>query len=201
MHHGAAGNDEFGADDVVARQSELRSQMTDPSSEREPGHAGRADDATGSDEAGRLRRGVEVEPGRSSLCLGGSRFAVDDHVAHGRKVDHETVVTDAMPGGVMAAAAHCDLEPVRAGEVERNPDVLHTRAAHDHRRPVVDERVEAAAGCVVPRVRGLDDTTGQRSPQLAEISSDVESHLRCLGLGLELRPVCVHRRRSARSEQ
>ena len=54
--------------------------MTDAATQREPRHAGRADDPAGSDEAELLRRGVEVEPGRAAARAGAASLRVDDDV-------------------------------------------------------------------------------------------------------------------------
>ena len=69
----------------------------------------------------------------------------------------------------MPASAHGDLELVRPCEIESGRDIAGADAARDHRRPAVDERVEAAARCVVLGVRGADDGAGQRTPQLVQV--------------------------------
>jgi len=53
-------------------------------------------------------------------------------------------------------------------ERERGRDIAGAGAAHDHRRPAVDQRVEAAPSCVVPGVGGADAGAGQRAPQLIQ---------------------------------
>jgi hypothetical protein len=82
VHHGAAGRDQLGADEVVARETVLRRQVADPTAEYESGDSGRADDASVRVEAGRLRRRVELEPPRAALGAGGPRVAVDFDPPH-----------------------------------------------------------------------------------------------------------------------
>ena len=122
-----------------------------------PRDAGGADDASGRDEAERLRRGVEVEPGRAAFARARSARR---RRPRPRRISERSITspssTDAVPGRVVPAAAHRDLELVRAREVERGRDVARAAAARDHRGPAVDERVEADAGRVVPGVAGDD---------------------------------------------
>ena len=164
--HGATGRDQLGADEVVARETVLRRQVADPAAERETGDSGRADHASGGDEAGGLRRRVELEPPRAALGAGGPRVAVDLDPPHQREVDHEPAVAHAVPGGVVPASSHRHLEPARAREIERRRHVAGAEAARDHRRPAVDEGVEAAPGRVVAGVGRGQHGAGQRAPQL-----------------------------------
>ncbi len=196
LDDGAVGNHELGARDVVARESELRCQVTDPASQGEARHTGRADDAAGSDQAELLCRRVEVEPRRAALRASSPRLRIDGDAAHAGEIDHQAVVADAVSGGVVATPAHRDLELVSPREVESDCDVPGVDAACDHRRPAIDECVEAASRCVVRRIRGLDDRPGQGSAQLDEIVLEprrdaglLERHLRGLGCGAEVCPV------------
>jgi hypothetical protein len=169
VNHSAARSDDLGSDEVVAGQAVLRGQMTDAAAEGKTAHAGRPDDATRRDQAESLGRRVEVEPGRAPLCVRDPRFAVDVDAPHLREVDHEPAVKDAVPGGIVAASAHRDLELERPCEVERGRDVARTDAAHDHGRPAVDERVETAPRRVVLGLSRRKDDAGQRPAQIAQL--------------------------------
>ncbi len=77
-----------------------------------------------------------------------------------------------MPGGIVPSSAHSDLEFVRACEVEGRHDIARADATSDHRRPAVDESVEAAACRVVLRIPRSDDCAGHRPPQLVQALRD-----------------------------
>ena len=142
--------------------------MADTASERQPRDAGRADDPTRGGETEGLGRSVEVEPCRTALGAREPRIGVDRDGTHRREVDHEPVVDDAVPGRVVAASAHRDLQLLCAGEVERRRDVGRTRATRDQRRSAVDQGVVAAPRGVVFRVSRLDDGAGERPPELGD---------------------------------
>jgi hypothetical protein len=146
----------------------LRGEVADSAAEGEAGNAGRADHASGSDEAERLRRRVEVEPGGAARGPRDPRVAVYVDPAHQREVDHEPAVQDAVSGGVVPAAAHRHLQRPRAREVEGGGNVSGVEAAHDHRRSAVDETVEAAARSVVDGVGPGHHGAGDGPAQLGQ---------------------------------
>lgn len=167
-NHGPGRRDELRSDEVVARQAVLRGQVADAAAEAQPAHTGGADDAPGSDEAEGLGRRVEVEPRRAAAGAGDPCVAVHFHRAHQGEVDHEPAVTDAVSGGIVPASAHGHLELVRPCEIEGGRDIAGSDATRDHRRPAVDESVEAAACRVVLGIGRADEAAGQRTPQLAQ---------------------------------
>ncbi len=175
MNHSALRRNDLSADEVVARQAVLRRQVPDAAAEREPPDPGRADDASGRDEAERLGRRVEVEPGRAALRTGDSRLAVHVDGAHGREIDHEPAVDDAVPRRIVPASPNGNFQVVRAREIECGRDITRTGAARDHRRAPIDECVEAASSRVVLGILGADDGAGQRAPQLVDASA-LSSH-------------------------
>jgi hypothetical protein len=168
MDHRAIGGHDLGAEQVVAGQAVLRGQVADSAAEGETGHTRRAHHATRRDEAEGLGRGVEVEPGRAALRPGDPCLAVHFDAAHQREVDHEPAVEHAVTGRIVATAPHGHLEAVRPGVVEGCRHVGGAEAADDHRRPAVDERVEAAARSVIAGVAGPDDGPSHHSAQLAQ---------------------------------
>ncbi len=111
----------------------------------------------GRDETDRLRRRVEVEPGGAAGGTGDPRLRVHVDVPHRREVDHEAVVADAMPSGIVPTTANRDLQSVLACELERRGHVVAAETARDHRGPASDERVEPAAGVFVAVVARRDD--------------------------------------------
>jgi hypothetical protein len=65
-------------------------------------------------------------------------------------------------------SAYGDLERVRPREVEGPRHVTGAETTHDHGRPAIDQRVEAAARHVEPGVRGHQHGAGKRPPQLGQ---------------------------------
>ena len=167
--HAPVGRDELGADEVVAREAVLRRQVADAPAQRQAADTRRPDDPSGRDEAVGLRRRVEVEPGRAAARARDPRLGVDLDRAHLREVDHEPVVENAVPGRIVAASTHGDLEPVRLREREGGCDVVGHEAPGDHRGATVDERVEAPACGVEAGVVREDHLAGQRLLQVGDV--------------------------------
>ena len=105
---------------------------------------------------------------RTAVGAGGPGVAVDVDPAHQRQIDHQAALADAMPGGVVPTSAYGDLQRVRPGEVKGPRHVVGIEATHDHGRPAVDQRVEAAARRIEPLVRGGEHGAAKRSPQLGQ---------------------------------
>ena len=68
----------------------------------------------------------------------------------------------------MPASAYGDLQRVRPDEVKGLPHVAGIEATHDHCRPMVDQRVEAAARRIESFVCGGKHGAAKRSPQLGQ---------------------------------
>jgi hypothetical protein len=79
LDHAPVRGHHLGPDQVVAGDPVLADQPADAPAQGEAGHAGARDQAAGGREAVRLRRLVEVEPGRAGLGGGGcaARFHPD----------------------------------------------------------------------------------------------------------------------------
>jgi hypothetical protein len=77
-----------------------------------------------------------------------------------------------VPGGIVPAAAHRDLQVVHAGELEGGRHVPWPGALCDHRRPAVDHGVEADPRSVVPGIGRSQHPPGQRLTQLAQALRD-----------------------------
>ena len=159
----AARCDELGRDQLVAGESELRSQVADASTECETGDTGRPYDAPRRDKPGGLRCGVEVQPGRTPFCARDARCRVDPDSPQSGEVDDESVVADAVTGRVVSSAAYCHLESVRLGEREGRCDICSASATRNHRRPSVDQRVEAAPRVIEVGVIGRDHLSHERA--------------------------------------
>ena len=173
----SVGRHQLRTHEVVAGEAVLRGEVPDATAEREPAHARRADDAPGRDQAERLRRRVEVEPGRSAVGPGDPGSCIDLHATHRREVDHEPVVDRAVSGGIVPAPANGDVEPVRACEVECGRHVSGAHAANDDGGTPVDCGVEAPPCDVVLRVVGRDDGARERQAEIAQIAFDEARHV------------------------
>jgi hypothetical protein len=86
------------------------------------------------------------------MCDLTGRLHVDP--PHGRQVDHEAIVQDAVSRRVVTSPANGDLQVVRTREGERGGDVVAPTTANDQRRPAIDECVETATRAVVLRLGG-----------------------------------------------
>jgi len=115
-----------------------------------------------------LGRRVEIEPGRTAIGAGGPGVAVDLDPAHQRQIDHQAALADAVSGGVVPASAHGHLQRARPGEVKSPRHVAGIEATHDHGRPAVDQRVEAAARRIEPLISGGEHRAANRPPQLSQ---------------------------------
>ena len=82
------GGDDVGRDEVVDAQAVAAPEPADAAAEREPADAGVGDEAARRRETERLRRRVDVAPGRAALDPGPPPFGVHPHAAHRRQVDH-----------------------------------------------------------------------------------------------------------------
>jgi hypothetical protein len=164
----SVGDHQLGSEQVVAGQAVLGGQVADPAAQGQPADAGGTNHAAGGHQAVRLRRLIEVDPGRSALGAGDPSGAVDLDAAQPRQVDHQPAVHDAVPGGIVPAAAHRDLQVVHAGEPEGGRDVPWPGALRDHRRPAVDHGVEADPRGVVPGIGRRQHPPSQRPAQLAQ---------------------------------
>ena len=104
--HRAIWRHELGTDEIVASEAVLGGEMADSPAQGQPGHPGRADDASGRDEPEALGRRVEIEPPRTPAGAGGPGVAVDLDPAHQRQIDHQAALAHAVPGVVVPTPAH-----------------------------------------------------------------------------------------------
>src|SRR5262249_59525902 len=93
--------------------------------------------------------GAEVEPRRAAVGIGDPPGTVDLDPTHEGEIDHHPAVTDAMSSRVVPTATYRHLQCLRPCKSESAHDIVRTEAAHDHRRPTIDQSVEAATSRVV----------------------------------------------------
>ena len=163
----------IGADDlclheVVAREPVLAAEPTLTASEREPGDTRVRDDSTRRGEAVELRLPVDVTPQRAALRTHQARVRIDEDPVHQREVDQHPAVGARQPGDRMPAAAHSDLEAVRAREVHGVDDVRGAGALDDQPRSVGLHGVVRRPHPFVPRVFLRQDVAADEGAELVE---------------------------------
>jgi hypothetical protein len=119
-YHFARGNDQLGGDQVVSSESVLGGEAADAAAEGKAGDSGGADHAPGV-----TRPCACVAASKSSQVSPPSEMAMrasgsTSTFPHPRQVDHQAVVSGAVPGTFVVAAADGDLQAVdsaKASEV------------------------------------------------------------------------------------
>src|SRR5262245_4623449 len=84
-----------------------------------------------------------------------------------------------MTGRIVAAAPHSDLQIVDAGEVESGRDICGPRTPCDHRRPTIDESVEADSRGFVFGVARDKHWAGERTPQFGQLAVGESAAVGC----------------------
>ena len=162
------GSDELDCGQVVGREPVLRHQPAEPAAEGEASDSRGRDRAAGDREPVRRGLAVQLAPEHATLRPHRARARVDVDALHRRQVDHQRAVDHRAPGDVVAAAAHTDVQTLRAREPDRVRDVRRVLAARDQRRPPVDQPVVDAPRVVVAFISRLQDIAGKHAPQLLE---------------------------------
>src|SRR5262249_22803303 len=96
-----------------------------------------------------LKRIVNLAPIASSLDANRTRRGVNMDPLHGRKIDHDAIITDSKTGDVVPGPAHGKKQVLATGEVHRLDDVSRATATGDEPRPPIDGGVENRARCFV----------------------------------------------------
>ena len=168
MDEPAIGGDDIGRDEVVDAQAVATPEPADPATQGQAADAGVRDEAARRREPERLRRRIDVAPGRAALHPRATTFGVHPHAAHPGQVDHHAALPHGVTGDVVAAAADRDRQAVVAGERHGRHDIGLTARPDDHRRPPVDHRVPDRAGRVVPGIGRDQDIALDEGAQLSE---------------------------------
>ena len=100
-------------------------------------------------------RAAPIHPRRAAL-------RIDPHAAHGRQVDHQSVVDAGKPGAIVRAAPDRDGQPIIPAEIDGRDHVGCVGTARDELWALVDHRVVEFAGVVVVRIALLNDGPTQR---------------------------------------
>ena len=145
------GEDDLRRDEAVYGQPERAGEVPHTAAERQSADAGGADDPDGNRKpvlVCRLQHVLEKGPAADARHL---RARVDLDRVHFGQVDHEPVVDRAEAATVVAAAPHCDPQPVLDAVAHGRDHIRLVEAVGDRRRPLVDHRVVQRARLVVVR--------------------------------------------------
>ena len=148
----ALGGHQRHREQVVAGQAIPAGEPAIAAAEREPGDAHLGGDAHRGGEAIGLRVPVELAQRKPGLSARRAPLRIDLNALHRRKVDHQTAVTHAVAGDVVAAAAHCHREIVLTSKAHAAHDVVGSGAPCDQGRALVDQPVPDHAGTVVGEI-------------------------------------------------
>ncbi len=173
--HAAVGHHHLGRSQVVEREPVLRHQPADAAAKRQAGDARARHDAAGGRESVQLRLAVQLFPQHAALRTHRTSGGIDMDALHGREVDHQAGVDRGLPGDVVAAAAHGDLQVQRARQLHGVGHVRRAAAARDQRRPLVHESVVDASRLVEAGVGGLKESPGEGRGELLERSGQRHS--------------------------
>ena len=161
----AVGADQLDVDEVVDRQPETPHQPAEPASQRQPGDAGMANGAVGTDQAVALGGGVESLEQGPGLHGGDPPVGLDGHLLHRTEIDHHAVVTGGEPRVAVAAAADRHHQVLVAGEPQGGDDVGGRGAAGDQCRAPVGGGVPHPPRLVVAGVTRSDQTASEALPE------------------------------------
>jgi hypothetical protein len=137
---------------VVAGQAELPGEPTHPAAQRQAPHTGVRDVPRSRGHPVAQRRGVKRPQQRAALYPRPPSLRVDPNPAHQAEIDHQAAVRHGHPERTVTAAFHADLQAKLAGHAHRRHHVAGARAAHDHLRPPVDQRIPHGPRTLIPRV-------------------------------------------------
>jgi len=121
--HLAVGGHHLGGQQVVDRQAVLSDQVADATGQRDPADADRAGVAEPGRQAMHVGGGGVLAGGQARLRPGAARLGVDVERVHGREVEHDPPVEDAVPGETVAATADGQLQSGLARQRDDPGDV------------------------------------------------------------------------------
>ena len=170
------GGHHLGGDQVVARQAGDRREPADAATEREAGDAGVADEAAGRCQAVLLRGRVDIGPGGTAAADRAPRDRIDGHAVHRAEMDHHPALADRVARVVVSAAAHRELEALRAREADRFGDLVGGVAARDERRLAIDGAVPDRTRAVVLRLTGRQHLPAETAAERLDASNSWIGH-------------------------
>jgi hypothetical protein len=113
-------------DEVVAAESVLTHEPSEPTAQSKARDSSVGDCATWSGETEKLSLAVEFSPGYTALDVGDLARGIDPDALHLRQVNYDAAIAGAVPGGVMGAAPYRSQDLVRPGKVHGCHHVSNT---------------------------------------------------------------------------
>lgn len=110
-HLVAAGGDDVGRDEVVARHPVPAGQPAHPAAQGQTRDAGVGDDPSGRGQREGLRLVVQLAPEDTRVAAGAAPVRVDPHAGHGAEVDDQPAVAHPVPGEAVPAGPDRDEQP------------------------------------------------------------------------------------------
>ena len=150
---GAVTGHHVGGQQVVEGEAETAREVADAAAEGQPADTGGRDDAARRGQPERVRRGVEVAPGRAARDPRRLAQRVDPDAAHRGQVDDHAPVAGAEPRHAVSTTPDRDRQVVVGGEAHRRHHVPGVDRLHHDRRTLVDHAVADRPRDVVPLVR------------------------------------------------
>jgi hypothetical protein len=162
----AIGGHQLGFEQAVGRQSVSACQPAHSSAKGESGDPGPGHHADRDDQA--VGRGGRVDVGQRRSGLHPDRPAggVDVHGREFTEIQDDAAFAGALPGHVVAAPTHRQVDCVAPCERDRGADIGQAGRAHHRERGAVDHPVPHRPGRVESRVIAGEDLAGDQAPQL-----------------------------------
>jgi hypothetical protein len=133
--------------------------------EREPGHAGRANDSSGNGQPKGMRRVIDIALCAAWLDPDRASGWIHSDASQAGEVDHQPIVTGPMSWAVVAASPDGNQEPLLAAEVHGGDNVRNIGATRDNSRTFVDHGVVKLAGLAVLGICGLENVAAKGTPE------------------------------------
>src|SRR5579859_1391420 len=99
---------------------------------------------------------IDITPCAAAAYAHCPRGRVDMNKLDRRQIDHQAIVPDSQPAGVMAAAPYGDLQALFAGKMNCRHYVGDVGALDDHAWFAVNHGVVNLSLCVITRIVRLD---------------------------------------------
>src|SRR5277367_6751331 len=158
--------DDIGRQKVVDGQAILSREVSHAAAQSKATHTCCRNDSRWHGEAEGVRSVVHVTPRGSAAYADGSCRGVDVNVFDARQVNHETIITNSQPSGVMASTSDRYQQVIFSGKMNGGDNIRNVTAQSDEPRFAADHRVIHFACFVVTRVCGFDQLPSELALEL-----------------------------------
>src|SRR4029077_3602104 len=156
-----------GRQKVIDGQTVLSCEMSHPASQSEATHTGCRDNSRWHGEAKWVRRMVHITPHASAANAHRSGCGIDVNVFDTRQVNHQAIITNSQPTGIVASTAYRYQQVILPGEMNGGNDIRNISAHSDEPRFAADHRVIHFACFVVTRVGGFNQLATELASELS----------------------------------